>query len=45
MEKDSNTGGDSIGNDFVKNDESNNNNNQESAAEVIEIGDIFFFYM
>ncbi len=44
MEKDSNTDGDSIRNDFVKNDESNNNNNQEAAAEVLEKGDIFFFY-
>jgi hypothetical protein len=45
MEKDSNTGGDSIQNDFVKYDESNNNhNNHEAAAEVLEKGDIFFFY-
>jgi hypothetical protein len=44
MEKDSNTGRDSTGNDFVKNQEINNNNNHESAAEVLEKGDIFFFY-
>ena len=44
MEKDNNTDGDSIQNNFVKNVESNNNNNQESAAEVLEKGDIFFFY-
>lgn len=44
MEKDNNTDGDSIQNDFVKNDESDNNNNHESAAEVLEKGDIFFFY-
>jgi hypothetical protein len=45
MEKDNNTDGDSIQNNFVKNDESNNNNNNhESAAEVLEKGDIFFFY-
>jgi hypothetical protein len=44
MEKDNNTVGDSIKNDFVKSDESNNNNNHESAAEVLEKGDIFFFY-
>jgi hypothetical protein len=44
MEKDNNTVGDSIRNDFVKSDESNNNNNHESAAEVLEKGDIFFFY-
>ena len=45
MEKDNNTVGDSIKNDFVKSDESNNNNNNhESAAEVLEKGDIFFFY-
>src|SRR5918997_6297980 len=44
MEKDNNTDGDSIQNNFVKNDESNNNNNHESAAEVLEKGDIFFFY-
>ena len=44
MEKDNNTVGDSIKNDFVKSDESNNNNNHESVAEVLEKGDIFFFY-
>ena len=44
MEKDNNTDGDSIRNNFVKNDESNNNNNHESTAEVLEKGDIFFFY-
>jgi hypothetical protein len=45
MEKDNNTVGDSIRNNFVQNDESNNNNNNnESAAEVLEKGDIFFFY-
>ena len=44
MEKDNNTDGDSIQNDFVKNDESDNNSNHESAAEVLEKGDIFFFY-
>jgi hypothetical protein len=44
MEKDKNTDGDSIQNSFVKNDKSDNNNNHESAAEVLEKGDIFFFY-
>jgi hypothetical protein len=44
MEKDKNTDGDSMQNDFIKNDESDNNNNHESAAEVLEKGDIFFFY-
>jgi hypothetical protein len=44
MERDNNTDGDSIQNNFVQNDESNNNNNHESAAEVLEKGDIFFFY-
>ncbi len=44
MEKDKNTDGDSIQNGFVKNDKSDNNNNHESAAEVLEKGDIFFFY-
>ena len=44
MEKDNNTDGDSIQNDFIKNDESDNNNNHESDAEVLEKGDIFFFY-
>jgi hypothetical protein len=38
MGKDSKTGGDSIRNDFV------NNNDNEAAAEVLEKGDIFFFY-
>jgi hypothetical protein len=44
MEKDNNTVGDSIQNNIVKKDESNNNNNDESVAEVLEKGDIFFFY-